>query len=46
MRWTTRAEIPVPVIGTFLTRRLVRPVITRTFRNLLDNADSALAGRR
>lgn len=46
VRWTTRAEIPVPVIGTFLTRRLARPVITRTFRNLLDAADSALAGRR
>ncbi|MEV6579911.1 SRPBCC family protein [Streptomyces sp. NPDC051582] len=45
VRWTTRAEIPVPLIGAFLTRRLARPVITRTFRNILASADSALAGQ-
>ncbi|WP_407287513.1 SRPBCC family protein [Streptomyces sp. BP-8] len=47
--WTTRAEIPVPLVGAFLTRRLARPIITRTFRNILDTADAALArhpGRR
>ncbi|GGP33336.1 SRPBCC family protein [Streptomyces melanogenes] len=42
VRWTTRAEIPVPLVGAFLTRRLARPVITRTFRNILDTADRAL----
>ncbi|WP_330318616.1 hypothetical protein [Streptomyces platensis] len=45
VRWTTRAEIPVPLLGTFLTRHLARPVITRTFRNILDVADSALTQR-
>ncbi|GGX76194.1 SRPBCC family protein [Streptomyces hiroshimensis] len=43
VRWTTRAEIPVPLVGPFLTRRLARPIITRTFRNILDAADGALA---
>ncbi|MEH6374043.1 SRPBCC family protein [Streptomyces sp. KLMMK] len=45
VRWTTRAEIPVPLIGAFLTRRLARPIITRTFGNILAAADAALAGR-
>ncbi|MFC5143430.1 SRPBCC family protein [Streptomyces aureoversilis] len=45
VRWTTRAEIPVPLIGTFLTRRFARPIITRTFGNILAAADAALAGR-
>ena len=45
VRWTTRAEIPLPLIGAALTRLLARPVITRTFRNILDAADRAL-GRR
>ncbi|WP_069884385.1 SRPBCC family protein [Streptomyces luteocolor] len=45
VRWTTRAEIPVPVIGPFLTRRMARPIITRTFGNILDAADAALAPR-
>ncbi|MYT20524.1 SRPBCC family protein [Streptomyces sp. SID7760] len=44
VRWTTRADIPVPLIGSFLTRRLARPVITGTFRAILASADSALAG--
>lgn len=41
--WTTRAEIPVPLLGALLTRRLARPVITRTFRSILDAAETALA---
>ncbi|SOE14886.1 Polyketide cyclase / dehydrase and lipid transport [Streptomyces sp. 2323.1] len=41
--WTTRAEIPVPLLGALLTRRLARPVVTRTFRNILDAAETALA---
>ncbi|MFE5870795.1 SRPBCC family protein [Streptomyces roseifaciens] len=45
VRWTTRAEIPVPLIGGFLTRRLARPIITRTFGNILAAADAALGGR-
>ncbi|MEU3753379.1 SRPBCC family protein [Streptomyces olivoreticuli] len=43
VRWTTRAEIPVPLLGGFLTRRVARPIITGTFRNILDAADTALA---
>ncbi|MGP8296686.1 SRPBCC family protein [Streptomyces inhibens] len=43
VRWTTRAEIPVPLLGALLTRLLARPVITRTFRNILDAANTALA---
>ncbi|MFH8572923.1 SRPBCC family protein [Streptomyces sp. NPDC017993] len=43
VRWTTRAEIPVPVFGALLTRLLARPVITRTFRNILNAANTALA---
>ncbi|MBP2404399.1 SRPBCC family protein [Streptomyces syringium] len=43
--WTTRAEIPVPLIGPFLTRRVARPIITRTFGNILAAADAALARR-
>ncbi|MGK5630984.1 SRPBCC family protein [Streptomyces sp. URMC 123] len=45
VRWTTRAEIPVPLLGPFLTRRLARPIITRTFRNILDTADTVLTRR-
>nr|WP_203599549.1 SRPBCC family protein [Streptomyces sp. SID10853] len=45
VRWTTRAEIPVPLLGTFLTRHLARPVITRTFGNILATADKALTRR-
>ncbi|MFF7726825.1 SRPBCC family protein [Streptomyces sp. NPDC008001] len=44
--WTTRAEIPVPLIGPFLTRRLARPVITHAFRTILDAAGTALAKQR
>jgi uncharacterized protein YndB with AHSA1/START domain len=40
--WTTRAEIRVPLIGAALTRLLARPIITRTFRTILDAADKAL----
>ncbi|MEU2512277.1 SRPBCC family protein [Streptomyces syringium] len=43
--WTTRAEIPVPLIGSFLTRRVARPIIMRTFGNILAAADAALARR-
>ncbi|MBB5117867.1 hypothetical protein AF335_10365 [Streptomyces eurocidicus] len=41
--WTTRAEIPVPLVGPFLTRRVARPIITGTFRNILAAADTALS---
>ncbi|MFJ2773046.1 SRPBCC family protein [Streptomyces sp. NPDC087300] len=40
--WTTRAEILAPLVGPFLTRRLARPIITRTFGNILEAADTAL----
>lgn len=43
VRWITRAEIPVPLIGALLTRLLARPIITRTFRNILNAANTALA---
>ncbi|MEV5873456.1 SRPBCC family protein [Streptomyces sp. NPDC052101] len=42
VRWTTRAEIPLPLLGAFLTRRLARPVITRTFGAILHAAEKAL----
>ncbi|RII14830.1 Polyketide cyclase / dehydrase and lipid transport [Streptomyces sp. YIM 130001] len=45
VRWTTRAEIPVPLLGPLLTRRLARPVITYTFGKILDAADTALVDR-
>ncbi|MER5545309.1 SRPBCC family protein [Streptomyces sp. NPDC001118] len=45
VRWTTRAGIPLPLIGGPLTRFLARPVITRTFANILEAADKALTGR-
>ncbi|WP_035791905.1 SRPBCC family protein [Kitasatospora mediocidica] len=45
VRWTTRAEIPVPLFGALLTRHFAKPVITRTFRNILAAADSALTRR-
>ncbi|AOR32971.1 hypothetical protein BFF78_19575 [Streptomyces fodineus] len=44
VRWTTRAEIPLPLLGTALTRYLARPVITRTFGNILEAAEKALTG--
>ncbi|MEU6674309.1 SRPBCC family protein [Streptomyces sp. NPDC046925] len=43
--WTTRAEMRAPLVGAFLTRHLVRPMITGSFRSILDAADSALARR-
>ncbi|MGW8375121.1 SRPBCC family protein [Streptomyces sp. ODS28] len=43
--WITRAEIPLPLVGGFLTRRLARPVITRTFGAILEAAEGALAGQ-
>ncbi|MEU5001749.1 SRPBCC family protein [Streptomyces sp. NPDC021622] len=43
VRWTTRAEIGVPLLGPLLTRRLARPIITRTFGAILDAAATALA---
>ncbi|MEV8022081.1 SRPBCC family protein [Streptomyces sp. NPDC086554] len=43
VRWSTRAEIGVPLLGPLLTRRLARPIITRTFGGILDAAATALA---
>ncbi|MFF7357503.1 MULTISPECIES: SRPBCC family protein [Streptomyces] len=42
VRWTTRAEIPLPLVGPLLTRFLARPVITRAFRSILAAAEEAL----
>ncbi|MER6401028.1 SRPBCC family protein [Kitasatospora sp. NPDC001603] len=42
VRWTTRAEVGVPLLGGPLTRLFARPVITRTFRGILDAAATAL----
>jgi len=42
VNWTTRAEMRAPLVGAFLTRHLVRPMITRSFRSILDAADTAL----
>ncbi|MEV7545313.1 SRPBCC family protein [Streptomyces sp. NPDC089915] len=47
VRWTTRAEIRVPLLGAGPTRRLTRliarPLITRAFGSILDAAATALA---
>ncbi|MFF8371788.1 SRPBCC family protein [Streptomyces lydicus] len=42
VRWITRAEMRLPLLGAVLTRLLVRPVLTRTFHNILNAADVAL----
>ncbi|MGW7086884.1 SRPBCC family protein [Streptomyces sp. NPDC054871] len=41
--WTTRAEMRAPLVSAFLTRHLVRPMITRSFLSILDAADTALS---
>ncbi|MER6027402.1 SRPBCC family protein [Streptomyces sp. NPDC001851] len=43
VRWTTRAEIHLPLLGAPLTRLPARPVITRTFGDILGAAEKALA---
>ncbi|GGY17100.1 SRPBCC family protein [Streptomyces xanthochromogenes] len=43
VRWTTRAEMKLPLLGPVLTRVLVRPMIVRSFDSILDAADTALA---
>ncbi|WP_167160616.1 SRPBCC family protein [Streptomyces sp. MBT27] len=45
VRWTTRAEMKLPLLGSVLTRVLVRPMIVRSFGSILDAADTALAHR-
>ncbi|WP_158890185.1 SRPBCC family protein [Amycolatopsis anabasis] len=45
VQWTTRAEIRVPLLGALLTRLIARPILTRTFGNILDVADTALSRR-
>ncbi|MFE9118414.1 SRPBCC family protein [Streptomyces sp. NPDC007172] len=45
VRWTTRAEMTLPLLGPVLTRVLVRPMITRSFDSILAAADTALARR-
>ncbi|MGI5351194.1 SRPBCC family protein [Streptomyces sp. CA-250714] len=42
VRWTTRAELRFPLLGAPLTRIVVRPVLTRTFGNILNTAAKAL----
>jgi len=42
VHWSTRAEIRVPLLGALLTRLLARPILTRTFGNILDAANTAL----
>ncbi|MDG4861096.1 SRPBCC family protein [Streptomyces sp. T-3] len=42
--WTTRAEVGLPLVGALATRLVARPIITRTFGNILAAADTALAG--
>ncbi|MFH8409293.1 SRPBCC family protein [Streptomyces sp. NPDC018019] len=42
VRWTTRAEVRLPLLGAPLTRLLMRPVLTRTFGDILAAADAAL----
>ncbi|MFE9406468.1 SRPBCC family protein [Streptomyces sp. NPDC006530] len=40
--WTTRAEMAMPVVGPFLTRVVVRPMITRSFDSIVRSAEAAL----
>ncbi|KAA6212444.1 SRPBCC family protein [Streptomyces albofaciens JCM 4342] len=40
--WTTRAEVRLPLLGAPLTRLLMRPVLSRTFGNILATAEAAL----
>ncbi|MEV8478778.1 SRPBCC family protein [Streptomyces sp. NPDC051173] len=42
VRWTTRAGLPIPLIGPALTRHAVRPILTRTFTNILEAAERDL----
>ncbi|MEU7256591.1 SRPBCC family protein [Streptomyces rimosus] len=42
VRWTTRAEVRLPLLGAPLTRLLMRPVLTRTFGNILATAEAEL----
>lgn len=46
VRWTTRAEMRMPLLGALLTRHVVRPMITRSFGSILDAANTALAQHR
>lgn len=46
VRWTTRAEVRLPLLGPVLTRLLMRPVVSRTFGNILATADTALTQHR
>ncbi|MFH9425807.1 SRPBCC family protein [Streptomyces sp. NPDC017529] len=40
--WTTRAEVRIPLLGAPLTRIAMRPVLDRTFGDILDTAATAL----
>ncbi|MEU9498922.1 SRPBCC family protein [Streptomyces sp. NPDC048196] len=42
VRWTTRAEIRLPLLGRPLTGLLLRPILSRTFGNILNAANTAL----
>lgn len=45
VRWTTRAEMRVPLLGPVLTKILMRPVVSRSFGSILAAADRALTSR-
>lgn len=46
VEWSTRAEIPIPLIGGLLTRRLAHPVLRYAFGKILDAAENSLAHNR
>ncbi|WP_020494761.1 SRPBCC family protein [Sciscionella marina] len=43
VRWRTRAEVRIPLIGAFLTRLLAQPILSRTFGTILEAAEKSLA---
>ncbi|MDH6705719.1 hypothetical protein P3T27_002441 [Kitasatospora sp. MAA19] len=43
--WTTGFELPVPLIGAALARRIAKPVIAHVFGTILDAAATELGGR-
>ncbi|MGW5121748.1 SRPBCC family protein [Streptomyces noursei] len=40
--WTTAFQIPLPLVGAALTRRLAKPIVAHVFGAILDAADTAL----
>ncbi|MBH0777951.1 SRPBCC family protein [Nocardia bovistercoris] len=46
VRWTTTAELRLPLAGAYLTRRVMRPLLRYAFDRVLDEAARAVAPGR